>query len=96
MLNFCEQYIYFSLKVNFVRNQLHFKHVNKCVRHFNNMRKKLHFYQIFCVKILFFEKLMLVYSNLYASIPDKKKKRNSKIFPFSFPFNAKMLIVIKY
>ena len=25
-----------------------------------------------------------------------KKKRNSKIFPLSFPFNAKMLIVIKY
>ena len=23
-----------------------------------------------------------------------KKKRNSKIFPLSFPFNAKMLIVI--
>ena len=25
-----------------------------------------------------------------------KKKRNSKIFPLSFPFNAEMLIVIKY
>ena len=25
----------------------------------------------------------------------QKKKRNSKIFPLSFPFNAKMLIVIK-
>ena len=25
-----------------------------------------------------------------------KKKRNSKIFPLSFPFNAKMLIIIKY
>ena len=25
-----------------------------------------------------------------------KKKRNSKIFLLSFPFNAKMLIVIKY
>ena len=26
----------------------------------------------------------------------QKKKRNSKIFPLSFPFNAKMPIVIKY
>ena len=26
----------------------------------------------------------------------QKKKRNSKIFPLSFLFNAKMLIVIKY
>ena len=26
----------------------------------------------------------------------QKKKRNSKIFPLSLPFNAKMLIVIKY
>ena len=26
----------------------------------------------------------------------QKKKRNSKTFPLSFPFNAKMLIVIKY
>ena len=25
-----------------------------------------------------------------------KKNRNSKIFPLSFPFNAKMLIVIKF
>ena len=25
-----------------------------------------------------------------------KKKRNSKIFPLSFPFNTKMLIVIKF
>ena len=29
--------------------------------------------------------------NIYPT----KKKRNSKIFPLSFPFNAKMLIVIK-
>ena len=26
----------------------------------------------------------------------QKKKRNSKIFPLSFPFNAKALIVIQY
>ena len=26
----------------------------------------------------------------------QKKKRNSKIFPLCIPFNAKMLIVIKY
>ena len=25
-----------------------------------------------------------------------KKKCNSKLFPLSFPFNAKMLVVIKY
>ena len=30
--------------------------------------------------------------NIYST----KKKHNSKIFPLSFPFNAKMLIVIKY
>ena len=32
---------------------------------------------------------MLIYTR-------QKKKRNSKIFPLSFPFNAKMLSVIKY
>ena len=32
----------------------------------------------------------------YIHIPDKKKKRNSKIFPLSFAFNAKILTVIKY
>ena len=30
--------------------------------------------------------------NIYPT----KKKRNSRIFPLSFPFNTKMLIVIKY
>ena len=33
---------------------------------------------------------------LNCNIYPTKKKRNSKIFPLSFPFNAKMLNVIKY
>ena len=33
---------------------------------------------------------------LHFDYTRQKKKRNSKIFPLSFPFNAKMLIDIKY
>ena len=34
--------------------------------------------------------------NIHQIYTRQKKKRNSKIFPLSFPFNAKMLIVKKY
>ena len=50
-------------------------------------------------------KFLFIEGNTYLTVESRlldsglyptKKKRNSKIFPLSFPFNAKMLIVIKY
>ena len=50
--------------------------------------------QLICANFHIMQKAGSFILHLIYYIPDKKKKRNSKISPLSFPFNAKTLIVI--